>query len=49
MTLSSVDISMAKKLSLFHDEYANLENDSKIEKRVPFSTLQYSNEDVNRV
>jgi hypothetical protein len=40
---------VAKKLSLSHDAYVNLENDLKIEKLGPFSTLQYSDEDVRKV
>ena len=40
---------VAKKLSLSHDEYVNLENDLKIEKLGPFSTLQYSDEDLSKV
>jgi uncharacterized metal-binding protein len=40
---------VAKKLSLSHDVYLNLENDLKIDKLGPFSTLQYSNEDLNKV
>jgi len=40
---------MAKKLSLSYDGYVNLEDDLKIKKLGPFSTLQYSDEDVNQV
>ena len=40
---------VATKLSLSHDAYVNLENDLKIEKLGPFSTLQYSDEDLSKV
>ena len=40
---------MAKKLSLSYDGYLNLEDDLRIKKLGPFSTLQYSDEDVNQV
>jgi uncharacterized metal-binding protein len=46
---NSCAMKVAKKLSLSHDAYVNLENDLKIEKLGPFSTLQYSGEDVNKV
>jgi uncharacterized metal-binding protein len=41
--------SLAKKLSLSYDGYVNLEDDLKIKKLGPFSTLHYSAEDVNQV
>jgi len=40
---------VAEKLSLSYDAYMNLEDDLKIKKLGPFSTLQYSDEDANRV
>ena len=40
---------LAKKSLLSYNEYLNLEKDLKIEKLGPFSTLQYSDEDVNKV
>lgn len=46
---NSCAMKVAKKLSLSHDAYVNLENDLKIDKLGPFSTLQYSNEDLNKV
>jgi len=46
---NSCAMKVAKKLSLSHDAYVNLENDLKIDKLGPFSTLQYSNEDVNKI
>ena len=46
---NSCAMKVATKLSLSHDAYVNLENDLKIEKLGPFSTLQYSPEDVNKV
>jgi len=46
---NSCAMEVAKKLSLSHDEYVNLENDLKIEKLGPFSTLQYSDEDLSKV
>ncbi len=46
---NSCAMKVAEKLSLSHDAYVNLENDLKIEKLGPFSTLQYSDEDVNKV
>ena len=46
---NSCAMKVAKKLSLSHDAYVNLENDLKIEKLGPFSTLQYSNEDLSKV
>jgi uncharacterized metal-binding protein len=46
---NSCAMKVAKKLSLSHDAYVNLENDLKIDKLGPFSTLQYSGEDVNKV
>jgi uncharacterized metal-binding protein len=46
---NSCAMKVARKLSLSHDEYVNLENDLKIEKLGPFSTFQYSDEDLNKV
>jgi len=46
---NSCAMKVASKLSLSHDAYVNLENDLKIEKLGPFSTLQYSDEDVRKV
>ena len=46
---NSCAMKVAGKLSLRHDAYVNLENDLKIEKLGPFSTLQYSDEDLNKV
>jgi len=46
---NSCAMKVAKKLSLSHDAYVNLENDLKIEKLGPFSTLQYSDEDMNKI
>ena len=46
---NSCAMKVADKLSLSHDAYVNLENDLKIEKLGPFSTLQYSDEDVRKV
>ncbi|MGB9628440.1 MAG: putative zinc-binding protein [Thermodesulfobacteriota bacterium] len=46
---NSCAMKVAKKLSLSYTEYINLENDLKIEKLGPFSTLQYSDEDVRKV
>jgi uncharacterized metal-binding protein len=46
---NSCAMKVAKKLSLSHDAYVNLENDLKIDKLGPFSTLQYSDEDMNKV
>jgi len=46
---NSCAMKVASKLSLSHDAYVNLENDLKIEKLGPFSTLQYSNEDLSKV
>jgi uncharacterized metal-binding protein len=40
---------VAKKLSLTYDAYVNLEDDLRIKKLGPFSTLLYSAEDVNQV
>jgi len=40
---------VAEKLSLSSDQYINLEDDLKIGKSGPFSTLQYSVEDVRKV
>jgi uncharacterized metal-binding protein len=40
---------VAEKLSLSSDLYLNLEDDLKIGKSGPFSTFQYSVEDVRRV
>ena len=40
---------VAEKLSLSSDQYINLEDDLKIGKSGPFSTFQYSVEDVGRV
>ncbi|MGQ9694003.1 MAG: putative zinc-binding protein [Thermodesulfobacteriota bacterium] len=40
---------VAEKLSLSSDQYINLEDDLKIGKLGPFSTLQYSVEDVRKV
>jgi len=40
---------VANKLSLSCDEYVNLENDLKIKKLGPFSTLLYSSDQVNQV
>ena len=46
---NSCAMKVANKLSLRHSAYVNLENDLKIEKLGPFSTLQYSDEDVRKV
>jgi len=46
---NSCAMKVASKLSLSHDAYVNLENNLKIEKLGPFSTLQYSDEDVRKV
>ena len=46
---NSCAMKVATKLSLSHDAYVNLENDLKIEKLGPFSTLQYSDEDLSKV
>ena len=46
---NSCAMKVASKLSLSHDAYVNLKNDLKIEKLGPFSTLQYSDEDVRKV
>jgi len=46
---NSCAMRVASKLSLSYDAYVNLENDLKIGKLGPFTTLQYSSEDVNRV
>jgi uncharacterized metal-binding protein len=40
---------VAEKLSLSFDGYVNLENDLKIKKLGPFSTLVYSQDQVNQV
>jgi uncharacterized metal-binding protein len=40
---------VAEKLSLSYSAYLNLEDDLKIKKLGPFSTLLYSAEDVNQV
>ncbi len=40
---------VAEKLSLSYDAYMNLEDDLRIRKLGPFSTLEYCDEDVNRV
>lgn len=40
---------LAEKLSLSKDIYLNLEDDLKIGKLGPFSTFQYSTEDVRKV
>jgi len=39
---------VAEKSSLSYENYLNLEKDLKIDKLGPFSTLQYSNEDVSK-
>jgi uncharacterized metal-binding protein len=46
---NSCAMKVARKLSLSHDAYVNLENDLNIEKLGPFSTLQYSEEDLAKV
>ncbi len=46
---NSCAMKVADKLSLSHEAYINLENDLKIEKLGPFSTLRYSDEDVKKV
>lgn len=46
---NSCAMKVAGRLSLRHDAYVNLENDLKIEKLGPFSTLQYSHEDLSKV
>ncbi|MGQ9788921.1 MAG: putative zinc-binding protein [Candidatus Hadarchaeaceae archaeon] len=46
---NSCAMKVADKLSLSHDGYVNLEDDLKIWKLGPFSTFQYSDEDVNKV
>ena len=46
---NSCAMKVADKLSLSHDAYVNLEDDLKIGKFGPFSTFQYSGEDVNKV
>ena len=46
---NSCAMKVASKLSLSHNAYVNLENDLKIEKLGPFSTLQYSDEDLRKV
>jgi uncharacterized metal-binding protein len=40
---------VAEKSSLSYENYLNLEKDLKIDKLGPFSTLQYSNEDLSKV
>lgn len=40
---------IAEKSGLSYDIYFNLENDLGIQKSGPFSTLEYSSEDVNNV
>lgn len=40
---------IAEKSGLSYDNYFNLENDLGIQKSGPFSTLEYSSEDVNNV
>jgi len=40
---------VAEKLDLTYDSYLNLEDDLMMQKAGPFSTLQYSHEDVNKV
>lgn len=40
---------LAEKLSLSYDSYVNLEDDLKIKKLGPFSTLLYSDEDTSQV
>ena len=39
---------VAEKSSLSYDAYLNLEDDLRIKKLGPFSTLEYSDEDVNQ-
>ncbi|MEM4721116.1 MAG: putative zinc-binding protein [Candidatus Methanomethylicaceae archaeon] len=46
---NSCAMKVAGKLSLSQEAYINLGNDLKIEKLGPFSTLQYSDEDVRKV
>ncbi|MGQ9510126.1 MAG: putative zinc-binding protein [Thermodesulfobacteriota bacterium] len=46
---NSCAMKVASKLSLSHDAYVNLEDDLTIGKLGPFSTFQYSDEDVNKV
>jgi uncharacterized metal-binding protein len=40
---------VAEKLGLTYDSCLNLENDLMMQKAGPFTTLQYSDEDVNKV
>ena len=40
---------VAEKLDLAYDKYINLEDDLRMQKAGPFTTLQYSDEDVNKV